>query len=103
MLKVAETTQVGSLAAAVGAEVRKLGAVSVHAFMNDKVAVSTALKALAMVPQEQGGQRIAFVPSFGRAKRGSILRLFVQPLGAARASREPAVPAAVAARAEGVE
>jgi len=86
LLKVSETTQVKPLAAAVAAEVRQRGAVSVHAFMADKAAVSTALKALALVPQEHGGQRLSFVPSFGKAKRGSILRLHARPKSAAAAA-----------------
>jgi len=99
LLKVAATTQARPLAAAVGSEVRRLGAASVHAFMDDKVAVSTALKALALVPQEHGGQRVFFVPSFGHVKRGSTLRLHVQPL--ARRSTLP--PAAAEGSALGPE
>lgn len=68
LLRVTSTTAPLPLARAAGSEVKSRGAVALHVFAEDAAAVSSVLKALAMVPGVHGGLRIASVPSLGRAR-----------------------------------
>ncbi|CAE8585950.1 unnamed protein product, partial [Polarella glacialis] len=84
-----EKSDVKALARAIGNEISRKGGVALHAYLDSRPAVSTALKALASVPVEHSGKRVSFVPSLGLAKDpdgkpvGS-LRLYVRPRSAAR-------------------
>lgn len=83
LLKAGDGTPVKGLARAIGAEVKSLGAVAVHAYAESSGAVFAALKAVASVPVEHQGLQVACVPSFGWASDGAggksrSLRLFVR-------------------------
>lgn len=84
---------VRALARSLGAEARERGGVALHVSADDEAAVSRAIKALASVPVETGGDRIVCIASFGRRKSAKasgegeagsdrsdrVLRLFARP------------------------
>jgi len=83
LLRVTPSSEVKKLARAIGGEVRKLGAVAVHVFTDDRAPANTALKALASLPGEFPGLRVRCMPSLGKAKGPNgvdvrVLRLYVQ-------------------------
>merc|ERR1712008_439920 len=61
-------TDIKQLSWAVAKEVRKKGAVSVHAYSDNLKAVNIAVKALATVPKLTGGERVSCIPSHGWAR-----------------------------------
>lgn len=71
LLKVRDTTEVKTLARAIAHEVNRHGAVSVHAFREDRTALNVALKAIASAPIESGVDALFVVPSFGKSTRHS--------------------------------
>lgn len=74
-------TAVGKLASAVAQEVRNRKAVSVHVYSDNKIAIGTAVKALATVPTfEEGGEQVVCVPSLGHTKdkQTGTLRLYIR-------------------------
>lgn len=85
----ASSSSVKNLSKAIGTEVRKLGAVALHAYADNHAAVFSAVKAVASVPTECDGLRVACVPSFGWAQDGSggrtrSLRFFIRAAAANR-------------------
>lgn len=86
-LKAGETSDIKVLARALGAEVKKLGAVALHAFADVHGSVSNALLALAFVPQEAPGLEVRAIASLGVNKGGGTLagrrtlRLYVMAPG----------------------
>jgi len=71
LLKAGEMTSVKDLALSIGAEVRKLGAVAVHAYADSFACVFIAVKAAASVPTENRGLEVECVPSFGWSSDGA--------------------------------
>merc|ERR1719401_1350710 len=91
LLSATASSDVKKLARAIGNEARRLGAVALHAYADDRAAVNTAVKAIASVPVELPGLHVRSVPSFGKAKVGDgerrVLRLYISSVSDASQAR----------------
>lgn len=90
LLKAGDQPQVSRLSAAVGAEIHKRGATSIHVFADNIASVHATLKSIASVPvlSKSTGRRVVFVPSLGWAsgpdgtKSRRSLRIYTKRLTA---------------------